>query len=152
VTEILLDAGPPDELNDPSLIETNPFPPTGYIEQPTNGSGRLTATPLAEIAMKSIEWLERPLWQRSAFQLFAGSKGAGKGTYLAALAARISNAGSNVLFVSTEDSASIDLKPRLVAAGADIARCSLITQHVQLPEDVDDLRHSRSRSEGSAST
>ena len=76
--------------------------------------------------MRSIEWLEKPLWQRSAFQLLAGPKGAGKGTYLAGLAARLSRDGANVLFVSTEDSAEIDLKPRLVAAGADIDRCFLI--------------------------
>ncbi len=100
----------------------------------------LVATPLAEIEMRSIEWLERPLWQRSAFQLLAGAKGAGKGTYLAGLAARISCGGAHVLFVSSEDSVEIDLKPRLVAAGADVDRCSVIKQHVRLPEDVDELR------------
>lgn len=105
------------------------------------GAGRLTVTPLSEIAMRSITWLEKPLWQRSAFQLLAAPKGAGKGTYNAGLAARVSRAGENVLFISTEDSASIDLKPRLVAAGADVDRhCYLIRQHVQLPDDVDEIR------------
>lgn len=118
----------------PDLLEENPF----HKQEVANG--RLTALPLSAVEMRSIEWLERPLWQKSAFQLFAGPKGAGKGTYLASLAARISNRGSNVLFVSTEDSASIDLKPRLVAAGANIDRCSLIRQHVQLPDDVEHLR------------
>lgn len=99
----------------------------------------LVATPLTEIEMRSIEWLEKPLWQRSAFQLLAGQKGAGKGTYLAGLAARISRTGANVLFVSTEDSVAIDLKPRLVAAGADVARCYVIRQHVRLPDHVDEL-------------
>jgi hypothetical protein len=103
-------------------------------------NGALIATPLSEIRMRSIEWLEKPLWQRSAFQLLAGPKGAGKGTYLAALGARRSRTG-NVLFVSSEDSAEIDLKPRLVAAGAIIERCFVIGgRHVQLPEDVDVLR------------
>lgn len=100
---------------------------------------RLVAVPLTEIEMRSIEWLEKPLWQRSAFQLLAGPKGAGKGTYLAALAARVSRT-DNVLFVSSEDSAGIDLKPRLVAAGANLERCFLVTQHVNLPDDVDALR------------
>ena len=100
---------------------------------------RLVAMPLTDVAMRSIEWLERPLWQRSAFQLLAGAKGAGKGTYLAALAARISRSGKNVLFISSEDSTEIDLKPRLVAAGADIPRCFTLQQHVRLPEDVPDL-------------
>jgi putative DNA primase/helicase len=99
----------------------------------------LEVTPLAQIQMRSIKWLERPLWQGSAFQLLAGAKGAGKGTYLARLAARISNAGGNVLFVSSEDSVEIDLKPRFVAAGADIARCGVIEAHVELPDHVGDL-------------
>jgi hypothetical protein len=101
---------------------------------------RLVATPLSEIAMRSIEWLEKPLWQRSAFQLLSGPKGAGKGTYLASLAARVSRSGLNVVFISTEDSAEIDLKPRLVAAGYDESRCSVIRMHVKLPDDVDELR------------
>jgi hypothetical protein len=90
--------------------------------------------------MRSIRWLERPLWQKSAFQLLAGAKGSGKGTYLASLAARVSLSGANVLFVSTEDSTEIDLKPRLVAAGADLGRCHVVDQHIQLPADVDELR------------
>lgn len=101
----------------------------------------LRATPLSSIEMRSIEWYEKPLWQKSAFQLLAGAKGSGKGTYLAGLAARFSCGGMNVLFVSTEDSTAIDLKPRLVAAGADLDRCYVIQQHVQLPADVDALRN-----------
>jgi AAA domain-containing protein/bifunctional DNA primase/polymerase-like protein len=96
--------------------------------------------PLADVTMRSIEWLEKPLWQKSAFQLLAGPKGSGKGTYLAALAARITNAGSNAVFISTEDSAEIDLKPRLVAAGADITRCFDIPMHIRLPEDIYELQ------------
>ena len=104
------------------------------------GSSRLIATPLVDVEMRSIEWLEKPLWQSSAFELLAGAKGSGKGTYLAALAARITRSGKNVLFLSSEDSAEIDLKPRLVAAGADIARCFCIQQSVRLPDDIDALR------------
>jgi hypothetical protein len=100
----------------------------------------LDLTPLAEIGMRSILWFERPIWQRSAFQLLAGAKGSGKGTYLASLAARVTLAGLNVIFISTEDSAEIDLKPRLVAAGYVEERCFLIRQHVYLPDDVGRLR------------
>lgn len=98
----------------------------------------LVATPMTEIHMRSIEWLEKPLWQRSAFQLLVGTKGAGKGTYLAGLAARISR-NHAVVFVSSEDSTEIDLKPRLVAADAIQERCFAIRQHVRLPDDVDHL-------------
>jgi hypothetical protein len=100
----------------------------------------LYARPLTAVTMRSIEWLEKPLWQRSAFQLLAGPKGSGKGTYLAALASRITNAGQNALFVSTEDSAEIDLKPRLVAAGAAIERCFDLPMHIDLPTDIGALQ------------
>jgi hypothetical protein len=89
--------------------------------------------------MRSIEWREKPLWQSSAFELLAGPKGAGKGTYIAGLAARTTET-SNVIFVATEDSAEIDLVPRLVAAGAILERCRIVRKHVRLPEDVDALR------------
>jgi hypothetical protein len=122
----------------------NYFEPQLVAPVVTNGtsppSRKLVATPLEDIDMRSIEWLERPLWQRSAFQLFAGAKGSGKGTYLAGLSARISLDGGNVLFVSSEDSPEIDLKPRLVAAGADLSRCRVIKQHLKLPDDVRELR------------
>jgi hypothetical protein len=130
--------GGPDEETSYSILDS-PFAPLG-AETITSPGGRLTAHPLTDVVMRSITWLEKPLWQGSAFELLAGPKGCGKGTYLAGLAARISRAGRNVLFVSTEDSTEIDLKPRLVAAGADTDRCYVIRQHVLLPDDVDSLR------------
>jgi hypothetical protein len=60
--------------------------------------------------------------------------------YLAGLAARLTRDRVRCNFVSTEDSAEIDLKPRLVAAGFDQRYCVLIRQHIQLPDDVDELR------------
>src|SRR2546423_1013294 len=108
-------------------------------ESAARNGARLTATPLTEIAMRSIVWHEKPLWQKGAFQLLAGSKGSGKGTYLASLAARITQAGFNVIFVASEDSAEIDLKPRLVAADANLERCYVIREHVRLPADIDRL-------------
>ena len=89
--------------------------------------------------MRSIEWLEKPLWQSSAFELLAAPKGAGKGTYVASLAARVSKT-ARVLFLASEDSAAIDLKPRLVAAGANISNCHLLEQPVWLPDSIEDLR------------
>jgi len=129
--------GGPDEATSHSILDS-PIAPFG-VEAIASTNGRLTARPLTDVVMRSIEWLERPLWQGSAFQLLAGPKGAGKGTYLAGIAARVSQT-ANVLFVSTEDSTAIDLKPRFVAAGANIGRCYVIQQHVLLPDDVDGLR------------
>jgi hypothetical protein len=99
----------------------------------------INVTPFTDITMRSIRWLEKPLWQRAAFELLAAPKGAGKGTYLASLASRVSRSG-NVLFVSSEDSPSIDLKPRLVAADANIANCFLVPATIRLPEAIERLR------------
>jgi hypothetical protein len=46
---------------------------------------------------------------------------------------------ANVVFVATEDSAAIDLVPRLNAAGANLDRVHIIEQHIKLPDDIGDL-------------
>jgi hypothetical protein len=93
-----------------------------------------------EIVMRSIVWLLKPLLQGSAFHLVAGPKGVGKGTWLALIIALVTlgrlGSNRNVLIVSSEDSASIDLKPRLVAAGAELERVHLVTEHLLLPRDT----------------
>jgi hypothetical protein len=108
--------------------------------RPTNADGDDGIVSMVDIEMQSIRWIERPIWQQSAFHLLAGVKGAGKGTYLARFAANLTTGGGKMLFVSSEDSASIDLKPRLVAAGAIIERCYLVRRHVVLPADIGWLR------------
>jgi hypothetical protein len=95
--------------------------------------------------MKSIEWLDRPLFQRAAFHLVAGKKGSCKGTYIANLAARITRGElhghpMNVLFISSEDSDRIDIKPRVRAAGGDDSRVFTITEHVIFPRDIESLK------------
>lgn len=103
------------------------------------GQRRLVATCLTRIEMRSVEWIEKPIWQSSAFQLLAGPKGCGKGTYLAGFASRVSES-ANVVFLTSEDSAAIDLKPRLVAAGVVEERCFVLSNNVRLPDDVPRLR------------
>jgi AAA domain len=105
----------------------------------------LVSRSLAEVEMRSIEWLDKPLWQRAAFHLVAGKKGAGKGTCLADLSSRVTNGElfdkpMNVLLLSSEDSDSIDIKPRVVAAGGDVNRIHTINDRVILPDDVDALK------------
>jgi hypothetical protein len=93
-----------------------------------------------EIEMRSIEWRDKPLLQGSAFHLAAGPKGVGKGTWLARKIADTTmgrlGPKRNVLIVSSEDSASIDLKPRLVAAGADHTRWHLVVEELMPPRDL----------------
>lgn len=97
--------------------------------------------PMESIEMRSIEWLDEPLWQTSTFHLLSAPKGAGKGTYTALVAAKMSRGdypcgARRVVWLAGEDSLAIDVKPRLVAAGADMARCSVWVQRFRLPDDV----------------
>src|SRR4051794_3187745 len=106
----------------------------------------LSLTRLDTVEMRSIEWIDKPLLQRAAFHLLTGKKGAGKGTYLAQLCALVTNgemfgAPRNVLVISSEDSAAIDIKPRLVAAGGDPARVHVVRGAFELPRDIEALRH-----------
>jgi hypothetical protein len=106
---------------------------------------QLSVRRLADVEMRSIEWLDRPLFQRAAFHLVAGKKGAGKGTYLAGLAARASLGGlfgrpMNVLLVASEDSDEIDVKPRVRAAGGDESRIYSVDDELLLPRDIETLK------------
>ncbi len=98
---------------------------------------------LSEIEMRSIMFLDKPLWQQSAFHLLAGRKGVGKGTMLADLGARVTRgelgAKHNVVWIASEDSAAIDIKPRLLAAEGDPERVIVIKDWIQLPRDTDAL-------------
>jgi hypothetical protein len=44
---------------------------------------------LSDVEMRSIAFVDKPLWQASAFHLLTGRKGVGKGTLLANHAARV---------------------------------------------------------------
>lgn len=144
-----------DELEDDAsrLGELLPLPAD---EDSDNGAGPAAVEPgatqaplhtalavrsLDGVEMKSIEWYEKPLWQRRAFELVAGKKGAGKGTYLAGLGARVSRGEldgrpMNVLIIASEDSDEIDIKPRVRAAGGDETRIYTVTQQMRLPRDI----------------
>src|SRR6266536_4629527 len=76
---------------------------------------------LSEVEMRSIVFVDKPLLQAAAFHLVAGRKGVGKGTLLADWVAKITRGElgtkRNVIWIGSEDSAAIDIKPRIVAAG-----------------------------------
>jgi putative DNA primase/helicase len=100
---------------------------------------------LSGFDMRSIKFLDKPLFQQSAFQLIAGKKGSGKGTYIALIAKKTTRGElfgrpMNVLIVSSEDSASIDIRPRVEAAGGDSERVYIVTRPFLLPRDLDWLK------------
>jgi predicted transcriptional regulator len=112
---------------------------------PVVATGKLTWQTLEEVDMRSIVFLDKPLLQADAFHLVAGRKGQGKGTLLAEIAARVTRgelgAKRNVVWIGSEDSAAIDIKPRIVAAGGDPARVLVVKEGwIQLPRDYDAIR------------
>jgi AAA domain/Bifunctional DNA primase/polymerase, N-terminal/Primase C terminal 1 (PriCT-1) len=95
---------------------------------------------LTAFATKRVVWLDRPFWQAAAFHLKVGRKGVGKGTALADLAARFSRGEMGpkrrVLWIGSEDSVSIDVKPRVLAADGDPSQIAVVKDWLQLPRDV----------------
>lgn len=94
-----------------------------------------------KIVMRSVEFLWRPFLQRSAFHLLVGRKGAGKGSVLAWMAAQVTREADwgeprTVLWIATEDSFEIDVKPRFVAQGGDERALLCVQQRVHLPGDL----------------
>lgn len=98
---------------------------------------------LAGYATRPVVFLDRPFWQADAFHLSVGRKGVGKGTMLADLAARFSRGemGSkrHVVWIGSEDSIAIDVKPRVLAVGGDPCLIAVVKDWLQLPRDVDRL-------------
>jgi hypothetical protein len=101
---------------------------------------------LADVEMKSIRYADRPFFQFAAFHLVVGEKNAGKGTLLSSLAAGVTNGklGSKrgvIWIVAGEDSLSIDVKPRIVAAGGDPARVTIVTKgRIRIPQHLGEVR------------
>lgn len=48
---------------------------------------------------------------------------------------------SNIIWVASEDSAGIDIRPRLDAAGARVERAFRVTRPIRLPDDAGVLAH-----------
>ncbi len=100
---------------------------------------------LSDVELKPIRFIEKPLWQESAFHLVVGTKGCGKGTFLAHEAARVTRGElgekRNVIWVAAgEDSLSIDVAPRILVAGGELFRVTFPEQRLRLPDDLAAIR------------
>jgi hypothetical protein len=99
-----------------------------------------------QIVTRQVEFLWEPFLQRSAFHLLVGRKGAGKGSTLAWLAAQMTTGFLQddntllppraVLWISTEDSFEVDVKPRFVVQGGVEKMLLCVQQQVLLPRDM----------------
>src|SRR5262249_23663849 len=94
------------------------------------------------VELKPIVFLDKPLLLAAAFHLLCGRKGQGKGTLLALIAAMVMRGllgpKRNVVWIGSEDSAGVDIIPRIIAAGGDPDRLLLVKEGwIQLPRDLD---------------
>jgi hypothetical protein len=102
---------------------------------------------LDDVPMRSVMWLDRPWLQGAAFQIVAAKGSTGKGLWTALVAAQMTRGElpddqrkRGVLFITSEDDPGIDLKPRLVAAGADVSMVGVLQMGFYLPEHTAWLR------------
>jgi putative DNA primase/helicase len=112
-----------------SLKSPNPCPPPERR--------RVTLTAMTEIQEKRIVWLWPDYIPSGMLTLLSGAGGTGKSTLAFSIAAIVSNGGvwpdgskcsnaGNVLIYSSEDDVATTIKPRLMAAGANLSRVSII--------------------------
>ena len=119
---------------------TNGRPTAPFDSEPKG----LTWQPLSDVEMRSIVFVDKPLLQADAFHIICGRKGTGKGTLLASIAARVTRGElgikRNVVWIGSEDSAGIDIRPRIEAAAGDPARILIPKSGwVQLPRDLGEI-------------
>jgi hypothetical protein len=98
----------------------------------------VTLVQCSTIETKPITWLWNGFIPQGKLTLLAGAGGTGKSTLAFNFAAAVSNGGtwpdrsrcngaSNVLVWSSEDDAADTITPRLMAAGANLSRCGIIS-------------------------
>lgn len=124
-------------------------PPTRTVE----------LVPASTVEMERVEWLY-PMWiPKRSLTLLAGREGLGKSTIACGFAAMATRGTfpvepgtapippTNVAYLATEDSLGMTVKPRLIAAGADIDRVMFVevktengfTGALTLPNDIRQL-------------
>ena len=103
-----------------------------------NSKRSVTLVQCSTIETKPITWLWNGFIPQGKLTLLAGAGGTGKSTLGFNFAATISNAGAwpdgsrcdvaaNVLVWSSEDDAADTITPRLMAVGANLSRCGIIS-------------------------
>lgn len=119
----------------------------------TEGQWRLGFTDMQHVPMKRVRWLWHHRMPLGGLTLLAGREGGGKSTIAIDMMAKITKGTlegecfgtpHGVVFVATEDSIEYTIKPRLVAAGANLERVFYIvmaepTAVLELPVHLPDL-------------
>ena len=93
---------------------------------------RIALIPASSVAAERVEWLMDCWIPRRSLTLLAGREGLGKSTIACDIAARATRGEldnkepMNVIYLQTEDSRSMTVRPRLEAAGADLDRVHFV--------------------------
>jgi AAA domain len=131
----------PPGYDEPTTVRSAEEPVEGPAEDSEQDPGW---TRLSEIEKESIRYADKPIWQWGTFHELVARKGKGKGTSTASLAARFTlgefGPKRTVIWIGTEDSPSIDIRPRLEAAGGLPEHVVYVTRHLLLPADISWLR------------
>lgn len=124
-------------------------------ERPSRRESSSPAPHLSLVTLESVEerparFFDRPLLQTGSFHILAARKGAGKGTYLSDRAAAVTRGDlgerRNVVWISSEDSAAQDIRPRVAVAGGDLSRVYVVDSGwLELPRDVEAIREAVER-------
>jgi putative DNA primase/helicase len=114
-----------------------PVPPAAYEHSDAKSSSAPIVRCLADVTPVPVSWLWPGRIARGKVTLIAGDPGLGKSQLTAALAACVSVGGrwpvdrshaptGNVLILNAEDDAADTIRPRLDAAGANVARIHVL--------------------------
>jgi len=117
---------------------------------PSSHGGPLASWQIRDVVASEIDneptlWLfDSPPIPRRGITIVVGYRGQSKTTWAAWLAAEATKQGHEVFFANQEDHLREFIRPRVDAAGADLARVRFPNEdapHLRFPQDVDKLAH-----------
>lgn len=119
-------------------------------EAPRRPPGDLKVVFMDKVPLKKVQWLWKPWLPRAKLVILDGDPSVGKSTVVVDLAARISKGwlmpdgsqveqGGTVILAAAEDDAEDTVKPRLMAADANLERIGYVKDDFTLPTDLQRL-------------
>jgi hypothetical protein len=136
-----------ERVNSHDLVR--PFPKAKVTDTPStpHSEGKMILVPFSDMESEPYEWYEKNIMPRRGVVILAGEPGTGKSTLVCYYLAQATNGtwkrggvGTCLYMAGTEDSLKDIVKPRLIAANADISK--VFTVEVQ-EHDEDNETYNR---------